>query len=307
MSNGVATASTRATSRKYSVKDPAGEAQLDLMGAVPFLLMHAGCILVFWTGVSRTAVFAAFVLLVVRVFGLTGGYHRYFSHHTYKTGRVFQIVLGWLGAMAVQMGPLWWAAHHRHHHRFADTEFDIHSPKIKNFIWAHMGWVMSNKYYQPVNYDLVPEFRKFPELMWLDRNPLIPPAVLLLALAGTGWWMESVHPQLGTGPLQMVAWGFFVSTVVLYHVTFLVNSAAHVFGKRVFDTPDESRNNWWVALLTMGEGWHNNHHRFPGSERQGFVWWQIDMTHYILTVLSWFGIVWGLQKPPKSVLAEMKK
>jgi stearoyl-CoA desaturase (delta-9 desaturase) len=279
------------------------EERIDWIGNLPFLAVNLGALAVLWTGWSPVAVGVACVTLAVRMFGLTAGYHRYFCHRSFKTSRAFQFVLAWLGCSAAQMGPLWWAAHHRHHHRHSDTHEDVHPPGVKGFLWAHMGWIMSPSN-EKTRLDLVPDLSRYPELRWINRHHYVPPAMLIVALLVLGTWLATAYPELGTGPAQMLAWGFFLSTTVLYHVTFAVNSFAHTFGRRRYDTRDDSRNNWWVALLTAGEGWHNNHHRFPGSARQGFYWWEIDMTHYGIVLLSWARIVWDVRGPTAAVLDE---
>lgn len=280
----------------------AGE-EVRWIGNIPFLVVHAACLMVLWTGWSPIALLMAFVTLAARMFGLTGGYHRYFSHRSFQTSRFFQFVLAWLGCAAAQMGPLWWAAHHRHHHRHSDTEHDVHPPGVKGFFWAHMGWIMSPTN-QETRLDLVPDLTTYPELRWLNRFHYVAPISLAVLLWLLGDALATYAPALGTSGWQMLAWAFFVSTTALYHITFAVNSFGHVFGSRRYDTDDDSRNNWIVALLAGGEGWHNNHHRYPGSARQGFYWWEIDMTHYGLQLLALVGIVWDVRAPSKAVLQE---
>jgi len=260
-------------------------------------------LLVLWTGASWIAVLTCVLLYFIRMFGITAVYHRYFSHRTYKTSRPVQFMLALLGTSAVQKGPLWWAAHHRHHHRYADTEHDIHPPTVKGFWWSHVGWILSNKYLA-TKMDAIRDFAKFPELRFLNRFHLLPPISLAVGLFGIGWLLADYAPSLHTSGLQMLAWGFFVSTVLLYHGTFTINSLAHVFGRRRFATRDTSRNSLLLSLITLGEGWHNNHHRYPASERQGFYWWEIDVTHYVLKLLSLAGIVWDLRDPPGYIYAE---
>lgn len=279
---------------------------IDILGTLPFLGMHLACLLIFWSGTSWVAVAACVALLFIRMFGVTGGYHRYFSHRSYKTSRFFQFVLAWLGTAAVQKGPLWWAAIHRHHHRYSDTPNDIHSPVVKGFWWAHMGWIVCKKYLA-TDLKAVPDLAKYPELRFLNRFHLLAPITLAVGLFGFGAWLHHVAPSLHTSGLQMLAWGFFVSTILLYHMTYTVNSLAHVMGRRRFATGDDSRNSLMIALLTLGEGWHNNHHRYPASERQGFYWWEIDVTHYILRMLSWMGLVWDLRTPPQQIYAEAEE
>lgn len=271
--------------------------RIEWIRCIPFLLMHMGCLAVFWVGWSWTAVAIALITLFTRVFGLTGFYHRYFSHRAFKTSRWFQLVGAVLGAAAVQRGPLWWAAHHRTHHRDTDTERDPHSPVLYGFFWSHMAWFMTRENVS-TNERLVRDWLKFPELRFLDRYELVVPTLLLLSLLGLGAGLAFWAPDLETSMLQVLVWGFFVSTVVLYHVTFAVNSVAHCWGSRPFVTNDESRNNFLLALVTFGEGWHNNHHHYPTSARQGFRWWQIDITYYILVMLSWLGLVWSLKPAP---------
>ena len=273
-----------------------------------FYFVHLACLGIIFTGFSVIAFLTAVFLHYLRAFALTAGYHRYFAHRSYKTSRWFQFVLGWLGCSAAQMGPLWWAGHHRHHHIHSDTEEDIHSPGLRGFYWSHCGWVISNKY-SKTNEKIIKDYYKFPELVWLNNMHWIPVAALAILAFGFGWFLQVTFPGtwLGnTGPWQMLV-AFFISTVTLYHSTFFVNSLAHVMGSRRFMTKDDSRNNLLISLLTMGEGWHNNHHRYPASERQGFYWYEIDPSHYVLKFLSFFGIVWGLQEPPQKVYDEAKK
>ncbi|HVX61731.1 MAG TPA: acyl-CoA desaturase [Pirellulales bacterium] len=263
--------------------------------------MHAGCLLALWTGSSATAVSLAVVLYLARAFGLTAFYHRYFAHRAFKTTRWFQFVGAVLGCLALQKGPLWWAAHHRVHHCRSDRPGDVHSPRVHGFIWAHLGWFLT-----PANNELrtetIRDFAKFPELRWLDRHAVLialPLAALLYAL---GEALASFTPALQTDGWMLVAWGFFISTVFLYHVTYAVNSFAHRFGRRRFATPDDSCNNFLVALLALGEGWHNNHHYYPSSARQGFYWWELDLTYCALVAFEGLGLVWDLRPVPLSVL-----
>jgi stearoyl-CoA desaturase (delta-9 desaturase) len=259
--------------------------------------MHTVCLAVFWMGFSWTAVQIGLVTLFLRVFGLTGFYHRYFSHRAFKTSRWFQFAGAVLGAAAVQRGPLWWAAHHRAHHRNADTAHDPHSPLYRGFLWSHVLWFMTLDNVD-TRVHLVRDWARYPELRFLDRFELAVPLGFALALAGLGEGLAIWAPGLGTTAWQVLVWGFFLSTVVLYHLTFAINSLAHRWGTRPFATRDESRNNFLLALLTFGEGWHNNHHYYHASARQGFRWWQIDITYYILVVLSWAGLVWDLRPVP---------
>ncbi len=244
-----------------------------------------------------------FLTLATRMFGLTAGYHRYFCHKAFRTTRVFQFVLAWLGTSSAQKGPLWWAGHHRSHHRYSDTEEDVHPPGVKGFYWAHAGWIMSPKN-QRTKIEWVPDLAKYPELVWLDRNHYVAPITLGVTLFALGQWLASAYPLLETSGWQLVVVALFCSTTLLYHVTFAVNSVGHQFGSRRYSTNDESRNSLWLALVTGGEGWHNNHHRYPTSERQGFYWWEIDFTHYGVVFLSWLKIVWDVRGPAAAVLEE---
>jgi stearoyl-CoA desaturase (delta-9 desaturase) len=273
--------------------------------SVGFILVHAACLLAFWVGVSWPAVIVMVLAYAVRMFAITGFYHRYFSHRSYKTSRWFQFVMAFIGSMALQKGPLWWAAHHRHHHRHSDTEEDVHSPN-KGFWWSHIGWIMCDKY-KCTHMENVKDLAKYPELRWLDKYHFVPPLILALGVSGLGWALNYYFPTWGTSAMQMLIWGFFISTTLLYHGTFTINSLTHVYGKRRFKTTDSSRNSLLLSLVTLGEGWHNNHHRFPSSERQGFYWYEIDISHYLLKMLSWLGIVWDLKNPPKKVYSPERK
>ena len=266
--------------------------------------VHLMCFGAIWVGVSWVAAIVCILLYVVRMFAITGGYHRYFSHRTYKTSRWFQFVLAFLGASAAQKGPLWWAAHHRHHHRYSDTEEDIHPPSY-GLWWAHVGWVLSARFVD-TREDLIKDFTTFPEIRWLDRNHIIAPVTLGVAVFFLGYFLNLWFPSLGTSGMQMLIWGFFISTTLLYHGTFVINSLTHMIGSRRFNTSDNSRNHLLLALITLGEGWHNNHHRYPGSERQGFYWWEIDISHYILKALSWAGLVWDIREPPERIYQEAR-
>ena len=279
------------------VRDPDG---IDWLRVIPFIGLHLACLGVIWVGFSWIAFWTALGLYLLRMFAITGFYHRYFSYISFKTSRVLQLVFAILGATTVQRGPLWWAAHHRHHHRHADTPDDLHSPAQRGFWMSHVGWFLTPRAFA-TDLSAVPDLARFPELRWLDRFDILVPIVLAAALYGIGAWLESSAPQLGTNGPQMLVWGFFVSTVALFHVTVTINSLAHRFGRRRFPTRDDSRNNLWLALLTFGEGWHNNHHHFPGSARQGFRWWEVDVTYYLLRGMAATGLVWDLKPAPANL------
>jgi stearoyl-CoA desaturase (delta-9 desaturase) len=279
---------------------PAGGRRIAWLRILPFIVLHAGCLGVFWVGTSGAAVAAAAALYVVRMFAITGFYHRYFSHRAFRTGRIRQFIFAVLGNAAVQRGPLWWASHHRHHHRFADTEEDPHSPLRHGFWWSHVGWLASEQNFA-TRWPYVKDWARFPELVWLNRFDTAVPLLLALGLYALGAALEAFAPGLGTNGAQMLVWGFFVSTTVLFHATVTINSLDHMIGGRRYATPDTSRNNPILALITLGEGWHNNHHHYAISARQGFFWWEIDVTYALLKVMSWFGIVRDLRPVPESV------
>lgn len=284
---------------------PRDREKLDSSVCIQFLLMHVACLLVIWTGVSVVAVGVCIALYVVRMFAITAGFHRLFAHRTYRTGRIFRFLMAFTGTAAYQKGPLWWSAHHRRHHLLADTEEDLHSPLSHSFWRSHVGWFLSRES-QVTEWKLITNLSKYRDLRFLDRYYSLPPAILAISTFVLGSVLQRYAPGLATSGWQMLVWGFFISTVVLYHGTFTVNSLAHIFGKRRFETEDNSRNNLFVALITLGEGWHNNHHYYPSSERQGFYWWEVDFSHYTLRALSWLGIVWDLRTPPPNLVPVRK-
>ena len=256
--------------------------------AVPFVLLHLASFAAIWTGVTWQALVICVVLYFLRIFAIGAGYHRYFAHRAYSTSRVFQFVLAFLSQSTAQKSALWWAAKHRHHHLHSDTELDVHSPRHRGFIYAHLGWIFSTRH-RTTDLGKIADFARFPELMLLHKWELTPAVILAVITFLIGGWPGLVV-------------GFIWSTVLVYHGTFCINSLAHVHGRKRYVTGDDSRNNWLLALMTMGEGWHNNHHAFQSSVRQGFRWWEFDPTFYILKTLSWCGVVWNLKTPPEAVL-----
>jgi len=276
--------------------------ELDYLALGQFVVLHAGCLLLFWVGVSWVAVAACVAFYCLRIFAVSAGYHRYFSHRSFKTNRVFQFILAFAGCLSNQKGPLWWAAHHRYHHSHADREDDIHSPGQHGFWWAHCFWIFSLRY-RNADQRLVANFTKYPELQLLDKFYGLPPLIAAALFFVLGVILQRRRPELGTSGLQMLTWGFFVSTVLVHHAIYSANSIAHSLGSRRFNSADTSRNNLIVALLTFGDGWHNNHHYYQRSARHGFYWWEIDFTHYILKGLSYLGIVWDLHTPPERIYA----
>ena len=274
--------------------------KVDWFRILPFAFMHVMCLGVIWVGWSWFAVMTAAVLYFVRMFAITGFYHRYFSHNTFKTNRFWQFMFAVLGNSSVQRGPLWWAAHHRHHHRYADTEKDIHSPRQHGFLWSHIGWLTSPANF-PTKMQYVKDWAGFPELRWINRFDIVIPILLAVALFLGGWLLEIHAPQVETNGPQLLIWGFFISSAALFHGTVTINSFDHMFGSRRYNTPDTSRNNAILALITLGEGWHNNHHHYAVTARQGFYWWEIDITYYLLKIFSWLGIVWDLRGLPEGM------
>lgn len=256
--------------------------------SLPFLLVHLGALSVFFVPFRWEWAALCFATYFVRMFGITAGYHRYFSHRSYKANRVVQFALAWIGSMSVQKGVLWWAAHHRLHHRHSDQPQDIHSPVQRGFVWSHLGWILVDAHSE-TRWDQIQDLAKYPELRWLNRYHLVPVAVL-----GGALYL--------LGGLPAFAWGFLLSTVVLWHSTFFINSLAHVVGSRRYETGDDSRNNFWLALLTLGEGWHNNHHCYMSAARQGFFRWEVDISYFILRGLSRIGLVRDLRQPPLALL-----
>ena len=255
---------------------------------IPFLLVHLACLGAIWTGVTVQALWVAAALYAVRMFAVTGGYHRYFSHRSYKTSRLGQFVLAFLCQSTAQRGVVWWSAIHRHHHLYSDTEHDVHSPRHHGFLYSHVGWIFHPSSSKP-DYGTVRDLTKYPEIQFLDRSTYMPAFLLAASLWLWGGW-----------PMLVV--GFFWSTVAVYHGTFFINSLAHEMGSQRYLTGDDSRNNFLLALITFGEGWHNNHHHYQSSTRQGFKWWEIDITYYLLKAMSWTGLVWDLRAPPEGIL-----
>ena len=261
---------------------------IDYLGSIPYVGAHVAAAVGAWLYPPTLEL----LLLVAatyyfRMFGITAGYHRYFAHRGFKTGRVFQFVLAFIGTMSSQKGVLWWSGLHRHHHKYSDMEEDIHSPK-RGFWWSHHHWILCDRYSKTPPKQLK-EFAAYPELLFLNKYWFSGPALGLVAV-------------YLIGGMPWLVWGGLVSTVFLWHGTFTINSLSHVWGGRRYETTDTSRNNFWLSLITMGEGWHNNHHHYQTTARQGFFWWEIDFSYYILVALSWFGIVWDLRQPPKWLL-----
>ncbi len=275
---------------------------IDYFRIIPFIAIHLGCLLVIWVGISPIAVGVAIFLYCMRIFLIGAIYHRYFSHKSFKMSRGWQFVFTVLTMTAIQRGPLWWAAHHREHHLESDSPGDPHSPYQGGFLWSHMGWFLANKNFH-YKKERINDFSAYPELVFLDRFDSLVTIVFGFTLFGLGYFLGNAFPGLETSGWQLFVWGFFISTVCVYHATFSINSVAHKVGKKVYATRDHSRNNWLLAILTFGEGWHNNHHRYPVSIRQGFKWWEVDFTYYILKFLHKIHIISDL----KTVPAQLQK
>jgi stearoyl-CoA desaturase (delta-9 desaturase) len=273
----------------------AGGERDDIMypSAIPFVLVHLGCIAAIWSGVTWSALALCAALYVLRMFAVVAGYHRYFSHRAFTTSRALQFVLAVLAQSTTQKSVLWWAAKHRHHHLHSDTEEDVHSPRRKGFVYSHVGWIFDRKHDQ-ADLSKVADLTRWPELVWLKKFEQLPAAVLaVLCFLVAGW--------------SGLVVGFLWSTVLVYHGTFCINSLAHVSGSKRYVTGDDSRNNWLLAIITLGEGWHNNHHAYQSSVRQGFKWWEVDMAYYALKAMSWAGLIWDLKTPPAHVLRNEQK
>jgi stearoyl-CoA desaturase (delta-9 desaturase) len=261
------------------------------VNALLTIVLHAGAL---WTLLAVPPrlfdVGISVAFYVGGMFVITAGYHRYFAHRSYRTSRAFQAVLAALGCLCTQKGALWWAATHRKHHRFADSPGDPHSPHQEGFWQSHLLWTLSSESdsHDP---DAVRDLQKYPELRFLDRFCTVPLVAYVVFTAAVGG-------------VRGVGWWYCVPTVALMHAVMLVNSASHLWGHRRFETNDHSRNNGWLAVITLGEGWHNNHHRYMNSARQGFYPWQLDVTYGVLCVLRKLGIIWDLREPPAEVLEE---
>ena len=284
----------------YVENTNSAENQIDWPRVIPFVMLHLACFGIIYVGFSWFALLFALALYVFRMFAITAFYHRYFAHKAFKTSRIGQFIFAVLGASAVQRGPLWWASHHRNHHAHSDEVVDAHSPHQHGFLWSHIGWFLSRANFS-TQLDRVKELAHFPELRFLDRFDVVIPIALGASIYGLGEMLALTAPHLNTNGFQLFIWGFILSTVLLYHGTFCVNSLAHVWGKRRYATRDHSRNNALIALITLGEGWHNNHHHFPGSAKQGFYWWEIDFTYYGLRLLAALGIIWDLKTVPIAI------
>jgi stearoyl-CoA desaturase (delta-9 desaturase) len=278
---------------KLATSHVAADDSIDWIGAIPFLgIQFAAIVGLFYFPITWKGIALCVGTYLVRMWALTSFSHRYFSHRSFKAGRKFQFFMALMSTLSVQNGVLWWAANHRHHHRFSDMPEDLHSPKQRGFWWAHFGWMLS-RVSNPRRYDLVRDLTKYPEIVWLDRYWLVPVVLEAVALVLIGGWTAFY-------------WGFLASILLFFHCTFTVNSIAHIWGKQRYETGDTSRNNFWIALITLGEGWHNNHHHYQSSARQGFYWWEIDPSYYGLKLMEKAGLIWDVRVPPEKILLEGK-
>jgi len=279
---------------------PPSKRNVDWVRAIPFILIHFSPLMVLFVGWSNVAIVTALFLFAIRMFAITAFYHRYFSHKAFQTSRFMQFIFAAIGSSAIQRGPLWWASHHRQHHARSDKKQDEHSPQQHGFLWSHMGWFLAPHNFR-TNLNHVKDFAKYPELRFVDRFDILIPLLVAMMIYFIGNWLNVHHPEFNTNGLQMLIW-YAISTLVLYHVTFTINSLAHRYGTRRYNTADDSRNNFALAVLTFGEGWHNNHHHYPGSAKQGFYWWEIDITYYGLKIMQSLGLIWSLRPVPQRVL-----
>ncbi len=265
---------------------PADDRRVDWILSAPFVAIHLALLAIPWLDVGSRELAVAGATYAAGMFFVTAGYHRYFAHRAFRTSRVAQFVLALGATCTIQRGVLWWAGHHRHHHDRSDEPGDVHSPR-DGWFWSHVKWILCNRYDEaPI--DRISDFARFPELRALERFAWLPPLLLIVA---TGW----------IGGASLLIGGYLLGIVVLWHATFTINSLAHLWGRRDYDTADDSRNNALLALLTFGEGWHNNHHHYPSAAAQGFRWWQFDLTHLLLRALACVGIVWDLRPVPRRV------
>lgn len=267
------------------------------------IVIHMVPLLAIFTGATAFDWTVAIVLYFLRMFFVTGFYHRYFSHHTFKTSRWFQFIMAFLAETSMQKGVLWWGAHHRVHHRYSDQAADPHSMKLYGFWYSHIGWILGPDF-KETEFAGIKDFSKYKELVWLNKYYIVPPITLMVIVMVLGGIVNggSIMAAFSVpGGLSTLFIGYFLSTVVLYHGTFSINSIMHKLGKQRYESGDESKNSALLALITLGEGWHNNHHYYMSSTRQGFFWWEFDITYYLLKVLSWFGLIWDIKEVPKYI------
>lgn len=264
---------------------------------LPLFGTIAGVVLAVGQGVSLEAIVAAVVLIFVTGFGITVGFHRFFVHRSFKTYRPVAWLLAIFGYMAEPKSLLLWVSEHRKHHRLSDGPGDPHSPQLGGFWHAQVNWLVLRSYtFDPRE---VPDLLKRPDLLWLDRHRvgwyllgLLLPALICGLIAESAF-----------GALMGFLWGGLFRQFFVRHTTSLVNSATHLWGSKPYSTPDGSRNNFFVALFTLGEGWHNNHHAFPSSARHGLHWWQVDFSWYVIWIMARLHLAWNIRLPNERSLA----
>ena len=266
--------------------------RLNWVTAGAFALLHAGALAALFLFTWQAFWVALALLWITGGWGIGIGYHRQLTHRGYETPRWLECILTICGALALQGGPLFWVATHRIHHQNADRNGDPHSPR-DGWWWAHAGWLvrgdsMRNAALAPYVSDL----RRDPLHCWLEKWHAVPFLVLSVILVGWGAVRGGTFMAA-----SLVSWGIFLRTVVELHGTWLVNSAAHTWGRRRFTTRDDSTNNWWVALLTFGEGWHNNHHADPRCVRHGLAWYELDINWLCIHALHRIGLARKLWLP----------
>ncbi len=252
---------------------------------IAILLIHLGALLAFVPAFFTVkALVTAFVLQGLCGMGVTVGFHRLLTHRSFKTPKPVEYLLSWFGSLSWQGGPIRWTATHRLHHQHSDDENDPHSPR-HGFFWSHALWCFT---FDP-KFDPYDKFSQYARDLARDRGhrfierttPLSQCVLAVLLYAWGGW--------------PCVVWGILVRLVYVYHATWFVNSASHIWGYRSFETTDDSRNLWWVALMSFGEGWHNNHHAYPRSARHGFKRWEIDITWLAIRMLKFVGLAHDLR------------
>lgn len=270
---------------------------------IQMVVIHLTPLLLLWSGLGTKFDWGVLIFMYfARMFFVTGGYHRYFAHKTYNTSRFFQFLIAFCAQTTVQKGALWWASEHRVHHKHSDKPSDPHSNKIYGFFYSHIGWIIGPDF-KKTHYEAIRDFAKFPELVWLNKNHLIPAIITAFGVFFLGGYVHGgeIGVDFFEKGLPTLVIGFFISTLILFHGTFSINSLSHMIGGKRYETGDESRNSFVLALVTMGEGWHNNHHYYQASARQGFFWWEIDITYYLLKTLSFLGLIWDLRPVPNYI------
>ncbi|HEY8996245.1 MAG TPA: fatty acid desaturase [Edaphobacter sp.] len=272
------------------------EGRINWVTAIAMVIFHIGAVAaLFFFSWKNLAVAAVMYFLAINV-GIGMCYHRLLTHRGYKTPRFMEYLLTICGTMALEGGPIFWVATHRVHHQNSDHEGDPHTPHDGTW-WAHAGWIISGRALHSETALLgryAPDLTRDPIHVWLSKYHWLPLTIAgFLQIALGAALADPGHRVVGA--LGMVLWGTFLRTTLGLHATWLVNSATHLWGKRRFETHDDSRNSWWVALLTGGEGWHNNHHAHPVSARHGLTWYEFDINYYGIWLMSKLGLAKKIQ------------